>query len=125
MPESYEEAAHQGARRGLRNFLASLGSHLGKGFAFLIFGIAFLFVALWAVDWIWDGFTSPFRGVWSWTTGKFDGGVDWVTGWWPGDDTAVDPATVGVTEEVVTEVPDEPGVICRNTGGWNWFCDKD
>jgi hypothetical protein len=122
MPESFNEATKQGLRRGWRDFLANILGQFGKIGAWVILGIAFIFLALWVVDWMWDGFMSPFRGAWSWTTGKFDGGVDWVTGWLPGGDTTVDPATVEVIEEVVTEVSDEQGIICRNTGSWNLFC---
>jgi hypothetical protein len=122
MPKSFEDAASEGARRGLRNFLAYFGAHMGKAAAYFVMMVGLIFVALWAIDWMWDGFTSPFRGVWSWTTGTIGGGVDWVTSWLPGGDTLAESVTQLVTEEVVTEVPAEPGIICRNTSGWNWFC---
>lgn len=65
MPESFDEATRQGVRRLWRNLLSNLGTHLGKGLAWFIFGVAFILVAVWALDMAWDAFTSPFTGAWS------------------------------------------------------------
>ncbi len=121
MPESFDEAARQGVRRAVRDFFAGLGAPLGKGLGWLIVGCIFFFVVMWAAEWVWDGFTSPFRGAWSWVAGKWDGGVHWATDWWPGGDTVVGPA-VDTAQEVVKETPTETGPICSRTGDWNWFC---
>ncbi len=127
--DSFEQATQQGLRRGWRNFLASLGTHLGKVFAYALLAVVVVLVAIYALDYVWDGFTSPFRGAGSWMSEKWD----WATGWWPGGDEAVVVSTDVVTEPVtpVAETvpaatstePAAPGAICSRTGSWNPFCD--
>ncbi len=123
MPNSLEEATAHGVRRGWRNFLSSLGTHLGKVFAYGLLVLVFVL----AVAWMWDNVMSPFRTVGSW----FSGGWETATSWWPfdGDDAAdaspdaAVPAEPLPQVEVSEEVGGKPGAICSRTGGWNPFCD--
>ncbi len=126
MPESFEEATTVGARRGVRNFFSSFGTHAGKIVAYVAGAVFVIWFGFFMLERMWAGFTSPVRGAFEWVGDKAGGASDWVGGWWSDGEDTVDAVT-DVVEEVIKEVPaegsTEPGPICSRWSKLNPFCD--